>query len=350
MEDDEEEGMDADENVNMFLNLENIEDVEIFLYFMLYCLDMEWFLSFVMLLLPVNSEESMLDVVVLVVIFSSKWHPMVIMYYDVVLKNRCLLDFAYVHLTSCCSEQLKFCLLWFSLTPIKKSMMQIIMPKTSRLKLPIVSNPFVPCHAIPQYWTNSISFSYETIILYLVNALPNSCLGLYKGYEWKNAWASTGTWISTKGLMSIYASEGLHLSEAIELTAIGPRKILQIYYIMSSLDKYTQLIVCELLFILLTASVSRQTPNYYQRSSPITRNILTQTSNGLLKFRPYDSITFIVDSNDRHYYTISMYCHPSKGIYFVLWHNCNLPQPHRSNPVLDPRIYITLLLNIIGML
>ena len=28
MEDDEEEGMDADENVDMFLNLESIEDVE----------------------------------------------------------------------------------------------------------------------------------------------------------------------------------------------------------------------------------------------------------------------------------------------------------------------------------
>lgn len=79
------------------------------------------------------------------------------------------------------SEQSKFWLLWFSLAPIKKSMMQIIMPKTSRLKLPTDSNPFVPYHAIPQYWTNSISFSYETIVLYLANALPNSCMGLCKG-------------------------------------------------------------------------------------------------------------------------------------------------------------------------
>ena len=46
---------------------------------MLYCLDLEWFLSFVMLLLAVNDEESMLAVLVLVVIFSSKWHTMVIM-------------------------------------------------------------------------------------------------------------------------------------------------------------------------------------------------------------------------------------------------------------------------------
>ncbi|KAJ8423953.1 hypothetical protein Cgig2_008821 [Carnegiea gigantea] len=179
IEKDEEEGMDANENVNMFLNFENIKDAG---YISSAC--------YIFIKIAYYDYHG-LDM-------SSSTYPLVHNEWLMLVATRLLSSFVMCLKMGGCwtlptytdfrvapsfSEQPKFWLLWPSLSPIKKSMMQISMSETSQLKLATVPNPFVPCHVLPQYWTNSISFSHETVILHLVNIFPNSCQKLYKGYQ-----------------------------------------------------------------------------------------------------------------------------------------------------------------------
>ncbi|KAJ8441521.1 hypothetical protein Cgig2_026322 [Carnegiea gigantea] len=352
MKNDEDEGMDADENIDMYLNLENIKDVEMstdsskrkrveegsFI-------SLDPRIPVIHVILPgcrvvllfcnaiisskgsgILAECTSCDCFIFTKIecygyhgldleFSSYPHAqnewlMLIVTYLAPNGMRVSLTMGGCRILFKCtrtsvaptsSEQPKSGHIWLSFPPIKKSMMHITKSETPLIFITMVSSSVVR--------------------------------------------ATTSALTSTKGSCFLFANEEHCSSKAIDLTAFGPRKNMFIKYCMSLDDKHIQLSKCKPLVVVFTITDTHQLPDNYNRLSPTKRNIFMQVLSSLSAPRTHVDRFFTINSMDNPYTNIS-WCCTTKGSRIVLWHSSHHNQPSRFIPRLDPPPYIAYIRNI----